>query len=486
MKTPYVRLGALACCGILAAASIQQPCVDQSCASHSSVKSASLLQSTEAKTHAQKDLADTKTLNPPVGSTKELKSKTEGTTENFFNTVEADLLQAQPWMLEMIFAFGILLAFLGFCIMQSTATGDSLSGKIWGAVEQMTATDAEVHSKSKRWHQQYSECFKAGGVLCLDGGTGSEVERVATQLKPGDEAVNAAGWSCVQWKTHPDILRGVHLKYLQSGAKLVIANSYATNRHIMKGAGYEHLTRQATLAAVRLAREARDAHMAEAGPSDDSPSLVAGSMSCHPPGMAHGANMNDGQWPEPAVEKKGYEEQARLLKEAGADVIFIEMVWDWKKHGVLAVKSAASVGLPVVISFTVFDAKSCDEGMPQLHDGTFLEDAAGELSSGEGWENVVALAIHHTKLPLVLPCLNAMGAGGWKGLLGAYPDHGTFEMPHWRFEPLEADKILDYVSQWVEQTNCQMVGGCCGIGPETIEKMGKWCSSYNKKKCQRR
>eukprot|EP00930_Biecheleria_cincta_P046374 TRINITY_DN31986_c0_g1_i1.p1 TRINITY_DN31986_c0_g1~~TRINITY_DN31986_c0_g1_i1.p1 ORF type:complete len:1485 (-),score=283.50 TRINITY_DN31986_c0_g1_i1:151-4404(-) len=330
----------------------------------------------------------------------------------------------------------------------------------------------------ERWKQVNTVCFNVGGVLCIDGGTGSEVQREAEKLGSKDEAVNSDGWSCVQWKTHPDVLRGVHLSYLRSGAHLVISNSYATNRHIMKAAGYEELTCQATLRAVGLACEARNAFDEEEG-LRPLPNLVAGSMSCHPPGMAHGANMDDGKWPAPEIEAEGYVEQARLVRDAGADVIFVEMVWEWKAHGIKAVRGACASGLPVIVCFTVFNAPSCEDNMPQLHDGTLVEEIAEELSTGAGWSNVVGICVHHTKLPLVLPCLEAIRRGGWKGVVGAYPDHGTFEMPHWRFEPLEANKILDYISQWVETANCQMVGGCCGIGPETIGLVSKWCQKFN-------
>jgi len=330
----------------------------------------------------------------------------------------------------------------------------------------------------ERWQQVNTACFNVGGVLCIDGGTGSEVQREAEKLGSKDEAVNSEGWSCVQWKTHPDVLRGVHLSYLRSGANLVISNSYATNRHIMKAAGYEELTCQATLRAVGLACEARNAFDEEEG-AQVLPNLVAGSMSCHPPGMAHGANMNDGKWPAPEIEAEGYFEQARLTLDGGADVIFVEMVWEWKEHGINAVRGACASGLPVIVCFTVFNAPSCEDAMPQLHDGSLVEEVAEELSTGVGWSNVVGICIHHTKLPLVLPCLEAIRRGGWKGVVGAYPDHGTFEMPHWRFEPLEANKILDYISDWVDKTNCQMVGGCCGIGPETIGLVSNWCQKFN-------
>ena len=67
----------------------------------------------------------------------------------------------------------------------------------------------------------------------------------------------------VQWKTHPRVLRNVHLKYLRSGSELIIANTYATNRHVMAGAGFEDLTIGGTRKAIQLALEAREVFLTE-------------------------------------------------------------------------------------------------------------------------------------------------------------------------------------------------------------------------------
>jgi S-methylmethionine-dependent homocysteine/selenocysteine methylase len=331
-----------------------------------------------------------------------------------------------------------------------------------------------------RWKALKAWRCDVKGVACIDGGTGSEVERRVTQS--GDEsAVVAEGWSCVQWKTHPDVLRDVHLSYLRSGAEIIIANSYATNRHIMKAAGYEHDTVKATRAAVRLALEARSRHAAETPQeASDFEPLVAGSMSCHPPGMAHGASMDMGKWPEPAVEEQGYREQAQILKDAGADIIFVEMVWHWRRHGKLAVQAADSVGLPVAVCLAVFDSGGCSEGMPCLSDGTLVEEVAKDIASGR-CANVDCICIHHTKLPLVLPCLKALRKGGWTGPLGCYPDHGTFKMPHWCFDPLASEYLCGLATEWVAETDCSLLGGCCGIGPESIKDLSNWCCKYNAK-----
>jgi acyl-CoA synthetase (AMP-forming)/AMP-acid ligase II/S-methylmethionine-dependent homocysteine/selenocysteine methylase len=340
----------------------------------------------------------------------------------------------------------------------------------------------------RKWRALLADRCDRGRFVCLDGGVGTEVERATVD----DSTVHPEGWSCLQWKTHPEVLRGVHEAYFKAGADIAIANTYATNRNVMRGAHCEECTEQATKVSLRLAKEARDATamvVGELGGAEVKCSpctglsngpLVAGSISCHPPGMAHGASMDKGQWPEPEVESAGYEEQAQLLRGAGADAVFVEMVWDWSCHGRKAVSGASHAGLPVAVCLSVFDGEGCKGGQPRLSDGTLVEEVARELAQRAGPWHVEAILIHHTKLPLVLPCLEAIRRGGWQGPLGCYPDHGTFKMPHWCFDDLEADAFLKHAAEWAEKTGCTMFGGCCGIGPETICKLSDWCQQHNR------
>ena len=50
----------------------------------------------------------------------------------------------------------------------------------------------------------------------------------------------------------------------------------------------------------------------------------------------------------------------------------------------------------------------------------------------------------------------------------AYSDLGYFEVPHWRFvDTLTQLEFRDFAHGWIEQ-GAQIVGGCCGLGPEHI------------------
>ena len=56
----------------------------------------------------------------------------------------------------------------------------------------------------------------------------------------------------------------------------------------------------------------------------------------------------------------------------------------------------------------------------------------------------------------------------WDGPMFAYAESGHFVPPSWKFEDIISPQdYLDYARQWIEQ-GVQIIGGCCGIGPEHI------------------
>ncbi|MCU0709562.1 MAG: homocysteine S-methyltransferase family protein, partial [Pirellula sp.] len=100
--------------------------------------------------------------------------------------------------------------------------------------------------------------------LLLDGATGTELNRrgVDTGLPL---------WSANALTTDAglNVLRQVHLDYLNAGADIITTNTFRTNRRALAGKGFS--ARELTLRAVATAREA----IAEFG----EPAIVAGSLS---------------------------------------------------------------------------------------------------------------------------------------------------------------------------------------------------------------
>merc|ERR1719195_2044541 len=176
-----------------------------------------------------------------------------------------------------------------------------------------------------------------------------------------------------------------------------------------------------------------------------------------------------------------YHEAARAHALSGADMLFLEMMKD-QDHAPRAVRAARASGLPVFLG--VSTRTDPDTGDLILY-GT--GDDKQRLSA-EWFHNLreilgsslVGVNVMHTNFSATGPTLKFLREQcGWDGPLGAYPDHGVFQAPEWIFKPLDNLEALDYVEEWVKDYNVQMVGGCCGLGPEYILALSAYIRKHN-------
>ena len=56
-------------------------------------------------------------------------------------------------------------------------------------------------------------------------------------------------------------------------------------------------------------------------------------------------------------------------------------------------------------------------------------------------------------------------------MLGAYPDHGMFVMPNWKFKEVNEEECLSHFDEWVSECGVSMLGGCCGLGQLPCERV---------------
>ena len=73
--------------------------------------------------------------------------------------------------------------------------------------------------------------------ILLDGATGTELQSRGVPM-------NSAAWSGLAVATHPDAVRQVHLDYIQAGAEIIITNTFASGRHMLREAGEESRTEE--------------------------------------------------------------------------------------------------------------------------------------------------------------------------------------------------------------------------------------------------
>jgi len=298
-----------------------------------------------------------------------------------------------------------------------------------------------------------TERLQAGEILLLDGGVSTEIRRRGVAL---DKNV----WSGLATKTNPDEVRQVHEDYIRAGAQIITANTYSTARHVLESINLGHEAKMLNLKSVQLAQQARDAVASE-------PVLVAGSMSSMPPLTSHREVAIDGQ-----VESS-YQELAESLASAGVDLIIAEMMRD-VENASMVIRAAVSTGLPVLIGFSAMMAdngvdvrslrwKNTDD-TTEAHDFGEMVDQLKPLGG-------LAAGVMHTRVEDTAPAL-AVLRRHWSGPLLAYAETGKLILPDWRYEEVSSpEQYATEIDGWIRDFGVQIVGGCCGTGPEHIRAL---------------
>lgn len=284
------------------------------------------------------------------------------------------------------------------------------------------------------------ERLDGGEIVILDGAMGTELQRRGV---PMDDVA----WDAAALATHPDLVREVHEDYIKAGAEVIITNTFATARHVLEPAGMGGQFRALNVRAVTLAKEARE-EVAEG------PAFIAGSIS------TMSARADNSYEPRAEKARENYREQAEILAESGVDVIVLEMMRDLEQTS-YAMEAAVATGLPVWVGLS---CKTTDESMVVLRDGNHTLAEALEQIPPLGASLV---AIMHT-LAEDTPAALREVASHWQGPVGAYPHTGQFIMPNWQFINMISPEDFTRQAQGWTGMGVQLVGGCCGIGPEHI------------------
>jgi homocysteine S-methyltransferase len=283
-----------------------------------------------------------------------------------------------------------------------------------------------------------------GDVVVLDGATGTELERRGVPM-------DGQAWSGVANLTHPDVVRQIHEDYIRAGADVVITNTFATARSLLDAAGLGERVAEVNRRAVELAREARDR---AAGGRDV---WVAGSISTMAPGA------EPGRRPPVARMSAMLAEQANIIARAGADLIVLEMMRDVDYAGG-AVDAARATGLPVWVGFS---CRRAADGTVRMFSGVRDDLAFADVIAPVMARGGSLLAVMHSEVGDTGPAIE-VAKRHWSGPLAAYPESGHFVMPSWQFvDVMPPDEFVAHALGWLRQ-GVQVLGGCCGLGPEHI------------------
>ncbi len=295
-----------------------------------------------------------------------------------------------------------------------------------------------------------SDRLKNKEIILLDGGVSTEIQKRGVSM---DDDV----WSGIAHITHPEITLQVHEDYIRAGSQVITTNTFSTARHVLESIDLGDQVRSINEAAVKLAFKARD------NAADDEV-WIAGSISS----MAPFNNEEEVALGE-GVESN-YREIAEILAESGVDLLIVEMMRE-TVNSILVIKAALATGLPVWIGYS---AMMADDGKkvinwrwknvkskPPADDFEQLVKATAHLGGD-------AAGIMHSQVRDTVPALEVMSKH-WNGPKLVYAETGALEKPDWNFKEIcTPEKYSELLKAWVNIHGVQIVGGCCGTGPEHI------------------
>lgn len=285
--------------------------------------------------------------------------------------------------------------------------------------------------------------FDAGDILVMDGGMGSEIQRRGVPL-------SRSTWSARAVSTHPELVRDITADFIRAGAEIVIANTYSTGKTTLARAGRAEESERYNRDAVKLALEAREAAHA------DYPVWVCGSMSPCAPELS--------VEPQPRAEDAAeqYEEQARVFKDLGVDIILLETFYrlvDMKE----ALKAADKTGLPVWLGVCT-DAEPGGE-LLGLHGPYYSGETLSQALDIARDFNVRAHFINHAppaRTTETLKMLREKVAGP----IGAY----AHIMGDKLAPSMTPKAYYEHAQDWAA-AGAQVIGGCCGVTDDHIREL---------------
>ena len=292
--------------------------------------------------------------------------------------------------------------------------------------------------------------INSGQVAILDSGISTELERRGATM---DDQV----WSARVSIEHFDFLVETHQAYIDAGADVITVNSYASSRLVLETAGLADEVRTINMKNIEAALLARE----RCGNQDV---LVAGSVS-HNLGFLTGSNQFNNIQVTRETLFEAFNEMFSFYEEGEVDLVLLEMM-SVPSRMLPLFECASSSSLPVWCGLSA-KRSGRNATITGYHDETipFIDNIQEAVNFGfEG------MGIMHSSVDLIGDAIELIKAN-YDGLIMAYPDSGYFKSPNWQFEDvITPDHLTEFADQW-KQAGANIIGGCCGLGPEHTEAL---------------
>lgn len=289
--------------------------------------------------------------------------------------------------------------------------------------------------------------------MILDGGLSNVLEDFGCNL---DHAL----WSANLIIQEPDMIVKAHLAYMRAGAKCITTSSYQATIE-----GFERIgltkseSRAMMLRSVELAKEARSIFLQDR--PHEEPIYLAASIGPYGAFLADGSEYKGLYDISDESLKAFHTEKVRILEETDADFLAFETIPSKREIKILA-EIISQCKKPCWLSFSCKNESS-------LNDGNSIIEAVKSIDSTK---NLFALGINCTAPIYVSGIIKNILPFIHDKKLIVYPNSGEIYLPETKsWEGLSDPGVFQKMaSEWL-QSGVDIIGGCCRIGPEHIERL---------------
>ncbi|ALO46118.1 Methionine synthase [Pseudohongiella spirulinae] len=313
-------------------------------------------------------------------------------------------------------------------------------------------------------------------ILVLDGAMGTMIQ--AAKLgesdfrgqRFADHGSDLTGNNDLLTLTRPDLIRDIHMAYLQAGADIIETNTFNSTAVSQSDYQLQALVYELNAEGARIARQCCDAAGAE---TPEKPRFVAGVVGPTSRTASLSPDVNDPGYRNTDFDTlvKDYEVAVTGLIDGGADLLLIETIFD-----TLNAKAA------LFAVHNIFERKGVE--LPVMISGT-ITDASGRTLSGQTVEAFWNSIEHVRPLSVGFNC--ALGAeqlrphieeisGLANTFVSAHPNAG---LPNEFGEyDQSAKEMADIVEEFAASGFLNIIGGCCGTTPQHIRAVSEAVSRH--------
>jgi len=259
--------------------------------------------------------------------------------------------------------------------------------------------------------------------------------------------------------TRPDIIKNIHLEYLEAGADIIETNTFSGTWIAQADYKLESEAYRINYEGAKVAKQAV-LEFIKANPGEKR--FVAGAFGPTNRTASISPDVNNPGYRAISFDQlvHAYTEQARGLIDGGSDILLVETIFDTLNakaalFAIANVQKEKGTDLPVMISGTI-------------------TDASGRTLSGQTPEAFYVSVAHANPFSVGLNC--ALGAKDMRPHMeaisktalcftSAYPNAG---LPN----------AFGQVEEFLKKGVINILGGCCGTTPDHIQRLAEIAKNY--------